>query len=99
MRIVGRGMLVVAVLAVLLAAGAARADNNPNGMAFRAAGWFQGKSQTSAEGITCEIPHAKSAIADGSFEPGLWNPFGFLTIYFPDITYPFGYLCNVWLQL
>ena len=99
MRIVGRGMLVVAVLAALLAAGAARADNNPNGMAFRAAGWFRGKSQTSAEGITCEIPTVASAIADGSFETGLWNTFGFPTIYFPDLNNPFGNPCGVWVQL
>src|SRR5438552_4077846 len=36
MPIVGRRMLVVAVLTALLAAGVARADNNPNGMVFRA---------------------------------------------------------------
>src|SRR5438477_6833778 len=99
MRIVGRGMLVVAVLAALLAAGAARADNNPNGMAFRAAGWFRGKSQTSTEGITCEIPTVASAIADGSFETGLWNTFGFQTLYFPDLNNPFGNPCGVWVEL
>src|SRR5438552_579982 len=99
MRIVGRGMLAVAVLAALLAAGGARADNNPNGMAFRAAGWFRGKSQTSTEGITCEIPTVASAIADGSFETGLWNTFGFQTLYFPDLNNPFGNPCGVWVQL
>src|SRR5437867_9132550 len=99
MRIVGRGMVVVAVLAALLAAGGARADNNPNGMAFRAAGWFRGKSQTSTEGITCEIPTVASAIADGSFETGLWNTFGFQTLYFPDLNNPFGNPCGVWVQL
>ena len=49
MRIVGRGMLFVAVLAGLLAAGVARADNNPNGMAFRAVGWFKGKGNITLE--------------------------------------------------
>ncbi|HUE29970.1 MAG TPA: hypothetical protein VMR79_03800 [Verrucomicrobiae bacterium] len=99
MRIVGRGMVVVTVLAALLAAGAARADNNPNGMVFRAAGWFRGKSQTSQQGITCEIPTLTTAIADGVFEQGLWNTFGFQTLYFPDVNNPFGNPCGVWLEL
>jgi hypothetical protein len=99
MRIVGRGMLVVAVLAALLAAGDARADNNPNGIAFRAVGWFKGKSSASSETVSCEVPTVNSAIADGTFETGLWNTFGFQTIYFPDINNPFGNPCGVWLQL
>src|SRR2546428_5625593 len=99
MRIVGRGMLVVTVLAALLAAGAARADNEQYGMACRAAGWFRGKSQSRAEGITWGIPTVTSAIADGAFETGLWNTFGFQTIYFPDLNNPFGNPCGVWLQL
>ena len=50
MRIVGRGMLVVAVVSGLLAAGVARADNNPNGMVFRSVGFFKG-SGSSGGGI------------------------------------------------
>jgi hypothetical protein len=99
MRIVGRGMLVTAVLAALLLADVARADNNPNGMIFRAAGWFKGKGNTTGGSIQCEVPSVTSAIYDGIFEMGLWNTFGVDTIYFPDINNPFGNPCGVWLQL
>ena len=99
MRIVGRGMLFVVVLAGLLAAGVARADNNPNGIAFRAVGWFKGKGNITLESIQCDIPTVSTAIGDGVFELGLWNTFGFDTVYFPDINSPFGNPCGVWLEL
>ncbi len=99
MRIVGRGMLFVVVLAGLLAAGVARADNNPNGIAFRAVVWFKGKGNITLESIQCDIPTVTTAIGDGAFELGLWNTFGFDTIYFPDINSPFGNPCGVWLEL
>ena len=67
MPIVGRRMLVVAVLAALLAAGVARADNNPNGMVFRAVGFFKGSGQASSGVTTCSVPTVSSAIADGAF--------------------------------
>src|SRR5689334_12664992 len=51
MGIVGRGVLVPALLAVALAAGSAAADNNPAGLAFRAVGWFKGKADISQDGI------------------------------------------------
>ncbi len=98
MRIVGRGMLAAAVLALVLA-GVARADNNPNGIAFRAVGFFKGKGDITLSSIGCEIPTVTNAIADGSFETGLWNTFGFATYYFPDINNPFGNPCGGWLQL
>jgi hypothetical protein len=96
---VGRGMLVGVLLAGLLAAGIARADNNPNGMVFRAVGFFKGRADISSESIHCDIPTVTTAIADGAFETGLWNTFGVPTIYFPDINNPFGNPCGVWLQL
>jgi len=99
MRIVGRGMLVVAVLASLLDAGAARADNNPNGMAFRAVGFFQGTGQASSGTVTCSVPTVTSAIADGAFAMGLWNTYGFDTLFFPDTGNPFADPCGVFVQL
>jgi len=98
MRIVGRGMLVVALL-VLLGAEAARADNNPNGMVFRAVGFFKGSGQVGSGIVTCEVPTVQSAIADGAFEMGLWNTYGFQTIYFPDVNNPEANPCGVWIQL
>ncbi|HLY37020.1 MAG TPA: hypothetical protein VKU61_03220 [Candidatus Binatia bacterium] len=95
----GRGTLVVTLLAATLVAGAASADNNPNGMAFRAVGWFKGKGSISNSNITCEIPTTTSAIADGSFAMGLWNTFGVPTLYFPDINGPFANPCGGWLEL
>src|SRR5207249_4562458 len=89
----------VAVLAGLLAAGVARADNNPNGIAFRAVGWFKGKGDITLSSIQCDIPTVTNAIGDGVFEQGLWNTYGFDTIYFPDINSPFGNPCGVWLEL
>jgi len=99
MRIVGRGMLVVALLAALLAAGAARADNNPNGMAFRAVGFFQGTGAASSGTVTCTVPTVTSAIADGAFAMGLWNTYGFDTLFFPDTGNPFADPCGVFVQL
>ncbi len=73
MRIVGRWVVGAAVLTVALAAGAARADNNPNGTVFRAVGWFYGKFQITTANIKCDIPTVTTAIADGTFSFGLWT--------------------------
>jgi len=99
MRIVGRGMMIAAVLAAVLDGGAVRADNNPNGTIFRSVGFFKGKGDITATSIQCEVPTVTNAIGDGVFELGLWNTYGFQTIYFPDINNPFGNPCGVWLQL
>ncbi|HJQ84415.1 MAG TPA: hypothetical protein VKA21_10090 [Candidatus Binatia bacterium] len=99
MRIKGRGVVLAVLVIVGLAAATASADNNPNGVAFRAVGWFKGKAEISEEGIKCEIPTIKNAIADGSFAMGLWNTFGFSNNYFPDINGPFSNPCGGWVQL
>jgi len=99
MGIMGRGMVVVTLLAATLVAGVASADNNPNGLAFRAVGWFKGKGEISEGSIKCEIPTTSSAIADGSFAMGLWNTFGIPTLYFPDINGPFANPCGVYLEI
>src|SRR5213594_2540509 len=99
MPIVGRRMLVVAVLAALLAAGVARADNNPNGMVFRSVGFFKGSGSAGGGIVTCTVPTVISAIGDGVFEMGLWNTYGVNTLFFPDTSNPFGNPCGVWLQL
>jgi len=99
MRIVGCGMVSAALLVALLGAGVAHADNNPNGMVFRAVGWFSGKGQVTATSISCEVPTTTNAIGDGVFEFGLWNTYGVPTLFFPDRNNPFGNPCGVWLQL
>lgn len=86
-------------LAMVAMAGPARADNNPNGMSFRAVGWFKGKAEITAGQIKCEIPTVNSAISEGAFAMGLWNTFGVDTIYYPDINSPFANPCGVWIQL
>jgi len=99
MGIVGRGTVLATLLAATLVAGVASADNNPNGLAFRAVGWFKGKGEISDTSIKCEIPTNSSAIFDGSFAMGLWNTYGFPTLYFPDVNGPFGNPCGGFLQL
>jgi hypothetical protein len=96
---VGRGVVAAAVLAVGLAAGPAVGDNNPNGAAFRAVGWFKGKAEISDTNIQCEIPNISSAIADGLFAMGIWNTFGRPNLYFPDINGPFSNPCGGWIEL
>ena len=98
MRNFGRWLVLGAVLGAITA-GTAAADNNPNGMSFRAVGWFKGRSTVSAGSITCEIPDVTSGIGDGSFAMGLWNTFGVQTLLFPDINSPFGNPCGVWIQM
>jgi hypothetical protein len=100
MRIRRCGQVGVVVLAaVLMMVGSAAGDNNPNGMVFRAVGWFKGKSEISQDQIKCEIPTVTSAISEGSFAVGLWNTYGRATLYYPDINNPFGNPCGVWIQL
>jgi hypothetical protein len=83
----------------VLLGGTADADNNPNGMVFRAVGWFKGKAEITAGQIKCEIPSVTSAISEGAFSLGLWNTYGFPTLMYPDINSPFGNPCGVWIQL
>lgn len=99
MWIFRRGLALGAVVAVLGTAVGASADNNPNGITFRAVGWFKGKGEITDESIKCETPTLGSAIADGTFALGLWNTYGFDTLYFPDINGPFSNPCGGWLQL
>ena len=80
----------LAALIVVGVAMPARGDNNPNGMAFRAVGWFKGKAEISAGDIKCEIPSVTSAIFEGAFAMGLWNTYGFQTLMFPDTSNPFA---------
>jgi hypothetical protein len=99
MRIMGGRVFGAAVLAVVLAAGAALADNNPNGVVFRAVGWFQGKGEITTQNIQCEVPTISTAIADGFFSFGMWNTYGAETLFFPDPNHPFGDPCGGWIQL
>jgi hypothetical protein len=100
MRIVGRGPVLALVAFVLTtAAGEAAAGNNPNGVVFRAVGWFKGKGEITAGEIKCEIPSVSTAIAEGAFALGMWNTYGVPTIYYPDINSPFGNPCGVWIML
>jgi hypothetical protein len=99
MRIMGRWEVGVAVIAVALAAGAARADNNPNGTVFRAVGWFKGKAEITTQNIKCEIPTVSTAIAEGSFSVGMWNSYGFPTLFYPDPNGPFANPCGGWIQV
>ena len=77
------GRTAVAALIVLGLAVPARGDNNPNGMSFRAVGWFKGKAEISAGDIKCDIPNVSGAISEGAFAMGLWNTYGFQTLMFP----------------
>jgi len=100
MRSMRRVVTVVAVLlATALGAGTAAADNNPQGTAFRAVGWYKGKAEITDTEIKCEIPNVSSAIADGLFAMGLWNTFGRPNLFFPDGNGPFSNPCGGWLQL
>jgi hypothetical protein len=99
MRIMGRGVVVAALLAVMAAAEVASADNNPNGVAFRAVGFFKGKSEVSEGQIKCDIPTIDSGLSDGSFAIGIWNTFGVPNLYFPDVNSAFVNPCGGWLQL
>src|SRR2546422_1645028 len=89
----------LAALVVLGLAMPARADNNPNGVAFRAVGWFKGKAEISAGDIKCDIPSVSSAISEGAFSFGIWNTYGFSSLMFPDTSNPFGNPCGGWIQV
>lgn len=88
-----------AMLVVVLTAGSALADNNPNGSVFTAVGFFKGKASISATSITCEIPTITSAIYDGFFEFGMWNTLGEQTLFFPNPNSAFGNPCGGWVQI
>lgn len=94
-----RGGAVAVLAAVLGTVCPVAADNNPNGIVFRAVGWYKGKAEISENTIRCEVPTTSSAISDAGFSLGLWNTFGATTLGFPDINNPFGNPCGVWLQL
>ena len=83
MWIMGRGV-VTAPVATMLVAGSAWADNNPNGAAFRAVGWFRGNEEITADQIKCEVPTVSSAISDGLYGMGLWNTFGIPNYFCPS---------------
>src|SRR3989449_11231889 len=93
------GRTALAALVVLGLAMPARADNNPNGVAFRAVGWFKGKAVISARDIKCDIPSVRGAISEGAFSMGIWNTYGFSSLMFPDTSNPFGNPCGGWIQL
>jgi hypothetical protein len=99
MRMLGHGAVVGMVLAGLLAVAPASADNNLNGLSFRAVGWVKGRAEIGEDQITCEIPTVSTSIVDGAFSMGLWNTFGIGTLYFPDPNHPFGNPCGGWIQL
>jgi len=94
-----RTMIGAALLAGVLGASVAHADNNPHGMVFRAVGWFKGRAQIADGTITCEIPTTSSKISDGAFSMGLWNTFGVPTLLFPDENSGFGNPCGGWIEL
>lgn len=99
MKTLGRWRVTAAMLVAMLGVGPAWAASNPNGAVFRAVGWYKGRSTVSSGTITCEIPTITSAIADGAFAVGLWNTYGFQTIFYPDPSQPFANPCGGWLQL
>jgi len=98
MRIVRRTGMWVLVAAAILAAGPVRASN-PNGIVFRAVGWFAGESEISGGQIKCEIPDTTSAISEGAFSFGLWSTYGVPSLFYPDVNHPFANPCGGWLQL
>src|SRR5438093_10949803 len=93
------GRTALAALTVLALAMPARGDNNPNGMAFRAVGWFKGKAEISAGDIKCEIPNVTAAISEGAFSMRLWNTYGLQTLMLPDTSNPFANPCAVRIHL
>lgn len=99
MRIVRRTGMWALVAAVMLAAGPLHAGNNPNGIVFRAVGWFAGEAEISGGQIKCEIPDTASAISEGAFSFGLWSTFGFPSLFFPDQNHPFANPCGGWIQM
>jgi len=99
MRIVGRTGMWALVAAVMLAAGSVHAGSNPNGIVFRAVGFAGGEAEISGGQIKCEIPDIQSAIREGNFSYGLWNTYGFESLFFPDTSNPFGNPCGGWIQL
>lgn len=99
MRTSARGVALAAVIAAALVAGQAAALSNPNGMSFRAVGWFRGEAQISDGQIRCEIPTSQSGIAEGSFSAGIWNTFGEPFLYFPDINSAFYNPCGGYIQM
>jgi hypothetical protein len=91
--------ILAAALAVGCAGAPALASNNPNGIVFRAVGFWKGRASISNGTITCEVPSISSKISDGAFSMGLWNTFGVPTLLFPDRNSAFGDPCGGYLEL
>jgi hypothetical protein len=89
--------LVAVVLAATSLAGPAFASNE--GLVFRALGFYKGVANISEDSITCEIPSVTTAVADGGFQMGFWNTFGWESVSYPDQLNPFGNPCGGWIQL
>lgn len=94
-KTMGRILLGV-ITSVWLAGGVACADD---GLVFRALGVYKGRSDISDTGITCEYPSQGGAIADGSYQMGLWNSYGQQTLMFPDANNGQADPCGGYLQL
>lgn len=92
------GRVLAGVLASMaLCAGAAAASTD--GLVFRANGFYRGEADISDEGIKCEIPAVGAAIPDATFQMGLWNTYGAMTLQFPDVNHAFANPCGGYLQL
>jgi len=89
----------VAMMVVTATSFAAPAVASTDGLVFRAMGFYKGVANISEDSISCEIPTTATAIADGGFQMGFWNTFGWETISYPDYLNPFGNPCGGWLQL
>jgi hypothetical protein len=75
------------------------AAGSTDGLVLRTLGFYKGRESISEGQIECEIPTTTTAIADGSFNIGLWNTYGTNTLFFPDRNNPFGNPCGGYIQL
>jgi hypothetical protein len=86
-------------VAVAWQMGAGAACAGDDGLVLRANGFVRGKADISDGAIKCEVPATGTAIADGAFSIGIWNTYGFETLFFPDTGNPEANPCGGWLQL
>jgi hypothetical protein len=98
MRTMRRGVVLAGMMAVMLA-GPVSANSNPNGISFRAVGWYQGLTSASSGTVTCTVPTLTTGVVDGAFSLGLWNTYGAQTLFFPDTSNPLANPCGGWMQL
>lgn len=89
---------ILGALAGVLVAGTVLAGSSEF-LVFRQVGWFRGKAEISQGQIKCEIPTTSTAIADGTFNVGIWNTYGEATLFFPDANGAFGNPCGGWIQM